>query len=352
MDFGVVNAKIDDIGYFTFAEELGFTHGWVTDSQMIRSNPWAVLALVSQATRKMRIGTGVAVSGLRLAPVLANSIATINRLAPGRTFLGVGTGNTAMRMMGQPPMPVKEFDEYLRVVRALIRGEEVDYTLRGRTHPIKFLMRDYNYLDVEHHIPLYVAGMGPRAQGLAGKHGDGLVTNIPRGGTIAQAVANARAGAEAAGRTLDDFHTVALVNMIVLQPGEALNSERVVGEVGASIMANIHYLVDLVKERGGDPPDYVKPIWNDYMQHNEQRPAEIRHQKLHESHYSYLDPAEARFITPEIVKNFCIAGQPEEVVEQLHALEGDGLGGIMMIPPLDRNRQVIEEFARKVIEKY
>ncbi len=51
MDFGVVTAKVDEIGYITHAENLGYTHCWVTDSQMIRSNCWAVLALAAQQTR-------------------------------------------------------------------------------------------------------------------------------------------------------------------------------------------------------------------------------------------------------------------------------------------------------------
>ena len=128
MDFGVcVAAKIDDVGYITHAENLGYTHAWVADSQMIWSDCYAVLALAAQQTRRMKLGTGVAVAGTRLAPVTAHSIATINRLAPGRTFLGIGTGNTAMRLMGHKPMPLHQFRAYLRVLRALLRGEEVDY---------------------------------------------------------------------------------------------------------------------------------------------------------------------------------------------------------------------------------
>ena len=69
----------------------------------------------------------------------AHSIASINRLAPGRTFLGVGTGHTAMRVMGMQPMKVRDFREYLRVVRTLLRGGEVEYTLNGTTRTIKFL---------------------------------------------------------------------------------------------------------------------------------------------------------------------------------------------------------------------
>ena len=94
MDFGIMTAKIDEIGYITHAENLGYRNCWVTDSPIIRSNCWAVLALAAQATRTMRLGTGVAVPPLRLAPVTANGIATINRLAPGRCFLGLGTGHT------------------------------------------------------------------------------------------------------------------------------------------------------------------------------------------------------------------------------------------------------------------
>ena len=131
MDFGIVTAKVDEIGYITHAENLGYSHCWVTDSQMIRSNCWAVLALAAQQTRTMRLGTGVNVPGLRLAPVTANGIATINRLAPGRCFISLGTGHTAMRMLGQKPMRLRPFREYIRVVRALLNGEEVDYSLHG-----------------------------------------------------------------------------------------------------------------------------------------------------------------------------------------------------------------------------
>jgi len=176
MDFGIVTAKVDEIGYITHAENLGYTHCWVTDSQMIRSNCWAVLALAAQQTRTMRLGTGVNVPGLRLAPVTANGIATINRLAPGRCFISLGTGHTAMRMLGQRPMPLKPFREYIRVVRALLNGEEVDYTLNGATHPIRFQMREHHFIDLEHAIKLYVAAFGPKAQVLAGELGDGLVS--------------------------------------------------------------------------------------------------------------------------------------------------------------------------------
>ena len=136
---------------------------------MIRSNCWAVLALAAQQTRHMRLGTGVNVPGLGLAPVVANGIATINRLAPGRCFIGLGTGTHRHAHAGQKPMRLAPFREYVRVVRKLLGGEEADYTLDGETHPVRFQMREHRFIDLDHRIPLYVAAFGPQGPGARGR---------------------------------------------------------------------------------------------------------------------------------------------------------------------------------------
>ncbi|MGB0551047.1 MAG: LLM class flavin-dependent oxidoreductase [Alphaproteobacteria bacterium] len=351
MEFGISCNKIDEVGVAVHAENLGYDFCWMTDSPMIRSNVWSVMTLVAQQTQRLRLGTGVAVPGLRLAPVAANGIATINRLAPGRCFMGLGTGNTAMRMLGHPPAKVAEFKEYIRVVSALLRGEEVEFTLDGVTHPITFANQDFGYINVTDPVPVHVGGFGPRAQALAGELGDGLITGIPRGGSITRALANVRRGAERAGRSLDDFKTYALVNLLMLEPGETLESERAIAEIGSGIMVNVHYLVERWKETGEDPPDYVKPIWKDYLAFLEEGDGARQHQEMHKSHYSYLDPKEARFITPEMIRTFSVAGQPEEIVEQLREYERQGLDGINFIPTLDQQYRLIEDFARKVISR-
>ena len=158
-------------------------------------------------------------------------------------------------------------------------------------------------------------------------------------------------GAARVGRSLDNFYTTALVNLVMLQPGETLRCERVIAECGSAIMANVHYLVDFVRETGTEPPDFVMPIWQEYLDFPRTRDAASSHQKLHESHYSFLDPDEARFITAEIIRAFCLAGQAEEIVEQLRALESQGLNAISFIAPQDLTYRVYEDFARKVIAK-
>src|SRR5215470_4931683 len=257
MDFGIVTAKVDEIGYITHAENLGFTHCWVTDSQMIRSNCWAVLALAARDTRRMRLGTGVNVPGLRLAPVAANGIATINRLAPGRCFISFGTGHTAMRTLGHKP--------------------------------IRLQMLEHRFIDLEHPIPIYIAGFGPKAQALAGEIADGLVSGLPRGGSVPAMLAHAERGAAQGGRRLpSDFLTAAMVTLALRRPGEALDSDRIVAECGPAILSGLHYLVARHLETGEDPPEYARPIWKDYLAWLEEAPPAQRHQRLHGSHYSFL----------------------------------------------------------------
>lgn len=349
MRFGITCTKIDEVGFITHAENLGYDFAWISDSPLIRSNPWAVMALAAERTRRIELGTGLIIPAMRLAPVTANGIATIARLAPGRVFLGLGTGNTAMRTLGQRPVRLAELAEHVRVVRGLLAGERVAYGPDEARHEIAFANPELGYVELGHPIPIHLGGFGPRAQALAGELGDALVTGIPRGGSIPAARANVGQGAERAGRSVDDVEIVALVNPLLLEPGEDLTSDRVIDECGSMIMSNVHYLVDLHHETGADPPDYVLPIWEEYLAFHAARAADTAHLDMHRSHYAYLDPDEARFVTPEIIKSFCLAGRPPEVVEQLVELDAQGLDAINMILPLERQYRLAEDFATQVI---
>lgn len=352
MEFGVcLNAKIDEIGIVTHMENLGYSHAWIADTQMYASEVYATLALAAQQTRTIHIGPGVAVAGLRIAPVTAQAIGTIARLAPNRTFLGMGTGNTAWHLMGQKPPPMAEFGEYLRVVRGLLAGETVDYTVRGRTAPIRFMHPQDRFTDFSHKIPIHVSGFGPKAQALAGQYGDGLVISIPRVQRLEDAMVHVREGAARARRKLDGFYTTALATFVPLDRGEAVNSERIVKQFGPSIMASVHYMYEKLHKSGGEPPVWVRPIWKEFCGLMEKAPPRELHFALHGNHYMYLPPEEARLITADMVKAVCIVGQAEEIVERLRDLERQGLNQIMFLPPVEHQYRMIEDFARKVMRR-
>ena len=159
-------------------------------------------------------------------------------------------------------MCIAEYAEHLRVLRGLLRGELVDYTQDGAIWSIKMLIREKKYLSLEPRIPLYVSAFGPRAMELAGEYGDGVVFAIPpRGIAPAEALARCRAGAARAGRTLgDDFHACALTNVVLLDPGEPADSERVIQTVGPNVMASMYYFYDAVHEHDLKIPPFLHRI--------------------------------------------------------------------------------------------
>ena len=78
MQFGIgVSAHIKNWEFIQYAESLGFDRAWVGDSQMIWSDCYAVLALAAHHTSRIQLGTGVSITGTRIAPVTAHSIASI-----------------------------------------------------------------------------------------------------------------------------------------------------------------------------------------------------------------------------------------------------------------------------------
>ncbi len=360
MKFGaMVATKIDDWQLLPYAESLGFDSGWVPDSQMIWSDCYAVLALAAEHTSTMRLGTGVAIAGTRPAPITAHSIASINRLAPGRVFLGIGTGHTAVRVMGFDPLKPREFRDYLRVVRGLLRGEEVEYTRGGETRAIRFLHRELGFIDVEHEIPIYVAANGPLALRAAGAFGDG---RISAGGEPPDRIHGCldliREGASRSGREIPaDFHTAALTFSCVLEPGESMSSDRVIDEVGSMVAASLHFWYELYQQSGSDAfvPADCACEWEQYRDYvsKMETPQDRRYLQIHDGHCTYLVPAERRFITPNTIRaSGGLVGEPDEIVHMLREAERAGLREVTLLPPLASARKIFKDFADQVIARY
>jgi alkanesulfonate monooxygenase SsuD/methylene tetrahydromethanopterin reductase-like flavin-dependent oxidoreductase (luciferase family) len=325
---------------------------------MIWSDCYATLALAAHNTSRIRLGTGVAIPGTRIAPVTAHSIASINRIAPGRVFLGIGTGHTAMRVMGMAPMRIRDFREYLRVVRGLLHGEEVEYTLNGVTRALQFLHLDRGFINLEDRVPIYVAANGPLALKVAGEFGDGLVSVFNEQPEVLQAnLQMVKAGADRAQRTLpENFHKAALTTAVVLKPGEKLTSDRVIDECGSQVAAVLHFVYEIYQQthREDAIPEAFRDVWEEYCTHvaKMQTPAEKRYLQIHNGHCTFLVPEERRFVTPKTILGSCLVGEPADLITQLQAAEKAGLKEVSILPPMDYARKVIGDFAEQVVRKY
>lgn len=354
MKLGIcVASKIDDIDYVVEAERLGFTHAWFADSQMIWSDAYATAALAADRTSTIKIGTGVAVAATRPAPVIAASMATINQLAPGRTFCGIGTGNTAMRIMGHKPMTIAQFDQYLSELKPLLAGEEALVSWKGKTTPVRHIMPAAGFVNFDDPIPMYVSGFGPKSLALVGKHGDGLVLSVPPNPALAEgAWTGVERGAADAGRAIDraSFPATTLNTIVILEPGEAIDSPRVRYECGAFAIASLHYSYDQWRNFGRLPRNpAVLDVWDDYTALLDQVPEDRRHQRIHAGHNCWVVPEEERFVTPALIESSCLVGTEDDIVERLLGLEQAGVDQMMLLPPLEPRYKVIRTVGERII---
>jgi alkanesulfonate monooxygenase SsuD/methylene tetrahydromethanopterin reductase-like flavin-dependent oxidoreductase (luciferase family) len=117
-------------------EGAGFDSVWVGDSLFSkpRYEPIALLAALSQRTRRVKLGTACLVSGTRNPLYLALEWATLDHLANGRTILGTGMGNPeegVRREYAALGMDFARrasiFEEGLAVLRSLWTEGRVDF---------------------------------------------------------------------------------------------------------------------------------------------------------------------------------------------------------------------------------
>jgi coenzyme F420-dependent glucose-6-phosphate dehydrogenase len=138
---------------------------------------WIWLGAAGQATDGLAIGTAVTPPGPRYHPVLtAQAWATLERLFPGRPFLGIGSGESLNEsplaaIWPSVPEQVERMEEGLEIIRRLFDGERLSYDGRHFETDRAMLHTRPN-----RRPPIYVSAFGPRAAGVAARWGDGLWT--------------------------------------------------------------------------------------------------------------------------------------------------------------------------------
>jgi coenzyme F420-dependent glucose-6-phosphate dehydrogenase len=163
-------------------------------------NAWVWLGAAGQATSRVSLGSAVTAIVHRYNPVVvAQQVATLEALYPGRAFLGVGSGEAMNEVPAglRWPAPGEQLDrteEALTIIKRLLDGETVNF--EGQ------YFRATNarlYLDLERRPPVYMSAFAPRAAKIAGRLADGVWTLAdPR--KAPAVIAAYRQGAEDAGR--------------------------------------------------------------------------------------------------------------------------------------------------------
>ncbi len=137
------------------------------------------LGAAAMATERAVLGTSVLTPTLRYHPSMVAQSFALGCLAPGRVFLGVGTGEALNEHIFGDAWPstdirLEMLEEAIEVMRLLWEGGTKSH--EGR-HYIVENARIYTL--PKKSVPIHVAGSGPRAAALAGEIGDGFIGTAP-----------------------------------------------------------------------------------------------------------------------------------------------------------------------------
>lgn len=203
------------------AEELGYDGYFVAEHHFheygVFPNPAVALASAAQRTKRIRLGSAVAILPFRNPLAVAEDYAMLDQLSHGRVTLGVGSGYLAHEFagFGIPPAEKRErFDEALEVLKKALSGER--FSFAGKFHRIDGVA--LNVTPVQKPTPpIYVAVLRKEAAYFVGRQGHRLMSipyaSLDRFEEIATLIAEYKrgrteAGLETAGEDmLVAFHT-------------------------------------------------------------------------------------------------------------------------------------------------
>ncbi|MBS0642697.1 MAG: LLM class flavin-dependent oxidoreductase [Proteobacteria bacterium] len=329
MEFGIaVTTAADSWKVVKRAEELGFSHAWFYDTQMLCADCFVAMGAAAVQTSKIRLGTGVLIPSNRIAPVTANGFASLNQLAPGRIDFGVGTGFTGRRTMGLGAMKLADMEEYIRVVMALLAGETVDFTVEGKRQKITFLNPELKLINLADPVRLHLSAYGPRAQALTAKLGAGWINFV---GDVAggnRALASMQESWRKVGRADGSMSAVAFALGCVLQPGEAADGERAMAQAGPRAAVLLHRAADEalsgLPNTSTIPESVADPVARYVELARGFEPADARYLMNHRGHLMAVKDIERPYVTADLIRQTTLTAEEDEIVRRIRALRDAG----------------------------
>jgi len=308
------------------AESHGFDHGWTYDSHILWHDAYPLLTLAAAETNSMMLGHCVTNPGIREPTVTASAYATLQQISNGRMVMGIGRGDSSMRVVGLPPVRVEEFETSLPMIKDLMNGRRVEW--RDREQQLEWATG-------QPEIPMYVAGYGPRALKVAGRYGDGIIIQLAEPELIDWIMGLARKAAEEAGRDPDVLKPIVCTPVYV---SEDLDKARAQVKWFPAMVGN--HVADLLRHH--DPDTLPQALW-DYIK---------RRDRYDYHDHSRVGAKHGEFVDDETADSFTILGPVEAHVEKLRRLEEIGVAQLNIYLMTDAQEQTLEIYGRDIIPQF
>ena len=303
----------DLLRYAREAESLGYEGFWLTEES--GKEAFSILAVLSQATQQIRLGTGIVHFYSRTPTLLAMGARTIFELSQGRFALGLGTGGVGFMERGHGipiERPLRRARETVEIVRGLLTSNRFSYD--GEWFHIRnFRLREG---PVQGKIPIYLSALNPKMAGLAARIADGFITNWPTEESLGELRSIVLREAESVGRDPREVKILTLL-MTCVDPNDeqALMAMRR-GLAFYCASQHYHHIAEIFGF--GSQVKKVMEVWQtgDFA-------------------------AAARLVTDAMVEKFSLTGSPDACRKRLSRMIAAGVYPI--IYPLPRHDRMVED---------
>jgi probable F420-dependent oxidoreductase len=309
------------------AEQNGFEVGWTYDSHILWQDAYPLLTLLAAKTERLKFGHCVTNPGTREPTVTASAYATLHDISGGRAVLGIGRGDSARRVIGYKPVRMAEFEQALVMMKDLMNGRAVEWNGKEL---------ELTWAKGREPIPMYVAAYGPRALGVAGRVGDGVIIQLADPIIIQWIMEQARAAAEEAGRDPDELECLVCAPSIIT---EDMQEARDAVRWFPAMVSN--HVMDLI-ERYGESSEIPKELteyvnvrkFYDYKEHSRE------------------GAAHGEFVTDEICDRFSVIGPVDQVREKLKELESVGVDHFNIYLMTHGQEEILRTYGDEIIPEF
>jgi len=305
------------------AEQHGFSHVWTFDSHLLWQEPYVIYSQILSSTQRVIVGPMVTNPATRDWTVTASTYATLNEMFGNRTIMGIGRGDSAVRVTNGAPTTLKTLRESIHVIRELANSRAVEYN--GAT--LQFPWSTGSTLDV------WVAAYGPLALKLTGEVGDGFILQMADLDVAEWMIKTVRDAAEKAGRDPMSIKFCVAAPMYI---GDDWSHMRDQNRWFGGMVGN--HVADIVAKYGEGSA--VPKALTDYIKGREG--------------YDYNEHGRAgnthtNFVPDEIVDRFCLLGTADQHIEKLTALKELGVDQFAGYLQHDNKEETLRVYGETVI---
>jgi len=339
--FGVGMAPVEPlkkvVATAKLAEELGFEYVVHADQRFAgEKDVFVTLAADALNTAKVKLGPCVSDPFSRIPALLAVAIASLDELSGGRAVLGLGAGGSGFAQMHLERKHVTQaLRETIVLIKVLLAGNLVNHD--GELFKLTDAQLKF---EARRDVPIYLATRSPMNLELAGELADGaLIATYVSKDQLQFAVDRVRAGAEKAGRKLEDVKLISWVYTSI-------------SDDGRQAVENVRYFVTqaIINTSPEAYPTILAGFHPDL-------PAFLS--KCRDSGREGIEAAykDRTYMTDEVIKRFSVAGTADDCIAKIKEISSFGIDDIWLrcfsAPRSEiEHEKVIVPFAEKVMPAF